>query len=401
MPDYVRAVYVCVALMTATSGALAASGAGDECGSEAVRVIAGKPLELESCASVTSREIDVLSAADHFDTCWIPDTGREKFSAMQYYPNNDRANTYLRFSANGRSIYDLTVQPRSGLKVVSGANSITIACDSVNRVYVANSLVGYVVAYRLATPPGRDGPGPHELWRATLPAFVSVESGDSLSTTGKETPVDPAQLIAALSDYGCLVQQIMPRDGFVLVEHSVAKKGFIHSIFSRTGRLVTVVGPWEGVVIGTSPKGWVFATDGGKELSLFAPRFRVEIGILRGRDDAVVAHALAWLMPRPTNRDGALTDCLARPVSELRYWLDKDFDESAGNEARRRLATLGGQWLASLEDRPAIRSVLRQFDPSSRSWQAALHQAFLDAAVDVDIASTTSQSAVAKPGRPD
>ncbi len=69
---------------------------------------------------------------------------------------------------------------------------------------------------------------------------------------------------------------------------------------------------------------------------------------------------MAWLTPRPTNRDAALTDCFNRPPTELEYWLgdrfDESLDESLAVRSRDALLALGPAWLDAVQQDRAVQA---------------------------------------------
>jgi hypothetical protein len=183
-------------------------------------------------------------------------------------PVGSRAQDWvLRLSRAGTRIRDIQPSRASGI-IADGWNSAPgpgVACDErTQRIFFGHPILGYVVAYN------SDG---RELWYQELPGFELPEwLSRSLKPTAEREVVDAATVRTDVSN------SVMGRLSFsgdhLLAEYrGPPELAFRHAVFERNGRLIGVIGPWNGFFLSATDVGWRMhlGQGGGTRLSEASP----------------------------------------------------------------------------------------------------------------------------------
>ena len=263
----------------------------------------------------------------------------------------------------------LRPEPRVTEQRMPGAgDTMGLACDpELARVYFGNSLLGYVVAYRL------DG---RELWRMSLPGFQSV-IGLPLEDRSQR---GMSRLIETQGSVCCRMAA-MGSDLAIAYRN----KGLWHqSIVHRSGVAVAAIGPWDGVLARATGDGWSFGAGGMAAHGTWKlPVEELSLRLAETGPDLLIEHFLAWNLPRPQDTHWIWRKCDAdNPF--VRLELGRRFDPKLDELARTIHDGLGPNWMRKMFEDEAMTPVLFRGNLSFDDWKSRVRTALLDAGADVD-----------------
>lgn len=264
----------------------------------------------------------------------------------------------------------LRPEPRMVASTPSDARAETpLGCDQeAGRFYLGNAFLGYLVAYR---PDGR------ELWRISLPHFIPIRPS---STSG----LSPRELSDLIESQGGITFSRIAIDGDV-VAIAYRVQGHVYDLLiHRSGAGERVVGPWDGLLVGTVPEGLIVDAGGQASYGTWeVPTERMHLHVVDSFPEPLIDHFLARLMPRPTATDWSWSSCIGNDRFVHIIMADK-YDSALDATARQIHDGLGPEWAAQIAAYPAVSLAVTRGDLSFKDWKAKLRAALLEAGVDVD-----------------
>ena len=330
-------------------------------------VEASPSLRLSGCAPLDPHSVDIPAVKRSLATCPLGD-----LRVSGTLVKDDLHNPKLRVSRGTEVVAVWIPEPRATEPVTGGGLGPKLVCDPIGRIYFIHGHMGYVSAF---DPMGR------ELWRVDLPGFRPVFP---LLPEGKRTAED---YIAAKERGGSFALQIMTSGEYVAVGFSTGQRGVDHVVVHRSGVVVGTVGPWDGFLYAARENGWRVLLGGGLESRFYVPDREAQLSVGDTRIASTIHHALAWLLPRPMDKELKLR-CAGRSEDELVHWLGDRYVEADARRAKELLLSAGGDaWFARVLAREPIRKSLENFDPLSREWIANFQRALLEAGVDAELAA--------------
>jgi hypothetical protein len=331
-----------------------------------VVVGAAERLAVHGCQEVDPMSVDIKgSFVTGRAACSLTDSRVVEI----FYEKGDRVNGRLRISEGEEQVRVLT--PRRSAFVSNAAGpSGTLACETSGRFFFAQPMLGVMSAY--------DSAG-ETLWERPLPGFLSIEDDPDLIAGGT------TKVLAAIWSRLDLVSKVSVSGEYVAVEIARGKRGFWHAFFHRSGFLVGVIGPWDGLLINTTESGWRFVSGGGSNIPTYVPEREFEVVVEDRSVESLIEHFIAWLVPRPIEREFRVS-CAGRPTDEIHWLLGDAFDPKAARESKLALAMLPEDWLEGLRERGVLASVIDRFDPTSDEWRSEYEAALVAAGADALLA---------------
>jgi hypothetical protein len=284
---------------------------------------------------------------------------------------NDIQDSFFEIQRDGDAasvVITLRPEPRVTDRVFGVHATPSVACDKeLARVYVANSYLGYVVAYR---PDGR------ELWRVSLPSFQSV-IGQPLDDKS------PRGFYNLIESNGGIVCKMVPKGDLLAVAYRV-KARWYELVIHRSGLPVATIGPWDGMLVETRGDSWVF--DAGGEVAhgdWKLPTEELALTPTRRGPELLIDHFLSWALPRSGDTSWVWRKCAGdNPLGRLD--LGAHFDPAIDELARAIHDGLGREWATRIAEDSAMTPLVSRGNFSFHEWRSRIRAALLDAGADVD-----------------
>jgi hypothetical protein len=288
---------------------------------------------------------------------------------IQYLPNQIDYNILIQ-PANG-STRSIERQPRTHLTIGSNGWGHWVACaPERGRIFSGQGSFGNVAAFDVT---GR------ELWRATLPHFLSLEDAEALRGQTADA------IVAALRDFGSLLTKVVVSGNYVLVESVTRRVETRQAVFHVSGRLIGVIGPWDGTVLRAIPRGWTFAFGNESETGLLTdPRLAVDVEVTETATDTEIDHFLAWVLPLASDDAVVWHRCGSLPPELVRFRLGTAYDAEMSRRTKAVHDRLDVAWFNDVLTRGNVSDVVADADVHSQEWVARFRAVLLQAGVDAD-----------------
>ena len=370
---FVMMVVVGGSCSVAIAGASAAPDGSSGC-EEMLRALpAHQGLSVSGCSAVDPRTIDIRQTDREMESCGLPD-GR---IVKKKFVGGDLLNPLVQVFAGEETILEYVLEPTTKIRSDTFGSGPQLSCDDHGRYYVAHPIKGYVAAFNHRS---------ELLWRRSVPGFVPLE---------ESVPEGKAQLSVvanALNSSASLISQVRVSGEYVAVEFRTGGVGTRQIVYHRSGVPVGELGPWDGRILESTPSGWRLVAGGGWDLRFYIPKQQLELAVTDHHVQDVIRHALAWLQPRPMDKELKF-QCLSRLADELQHWLGEEFNDEYAEIGKQALVALGGEeWFSKLVASPDLHQVVERFDPISTGWQDDYVRALVAAGADVDIAQQLTHS---------
>lgn len=335
-------------------------------------------LSLHSCVVVDPLTVDLRKVKQEMLACDLPD-GTHVEHALS---GADMVNHAIRLTRSGETLVQFTVEPKSAVRTEGIGAATALSCDQEGRFYYVHTYRGYVVAF------DRSG---QELWRRDLPGFVGLDSRVANQT------LNMTQVFEAFRDWASKGQQSRTSGEYVVVEYKTRADATWHIVFHRSGALIGRIGPWDGILTGSTEKGWKLVAGGGSDIRFYVPKVQLELEVQDRTAESLINHGIAWVMPRPTDRHLEMS-CLARLDNELEFWMRDRYVAEHARQSKDMVLQLGATWYSDLLARPPVVDAVRTFNPPSSEWQEAFRTSLIESGADVDLAGTREDFGISRTG---
>ncbi len=332
------------------------------------KTVSGK-LEVKGCGPCDPMDFDLPKLRSVPFACVMHSGVRIEAN----YPNHDHFDSLLRGTKEGKSVFEVIIEPQTKARAVGMGVTAQIACDpEIDRAYHLQPWQGVITAL--------NGSG-KILWSYHLPGFKSIdEDADIVAAANVEN------VWKAIQTWASVGSRLVQSGEYLLAEVGTGGVGRRQFVLHRSGRLIGQIGPSDAIATYGIVGGFEIFMGGGTDLRFYVPTDRFELEVRGDRTASLISHGIAWLRPRPTDRTPHF-NCLARTSDELKHWLGKRFVAEDASASKAFIGELGAEeWYEGLLSRSELAQVLARFQPPSSEWQEEFRQALFEAGVDVEIA---------------
>lgn len=323
-------------------------------------VRASRSVDLAEIKRIDPKSFDLRSVLVSGGGCTLIDGTRVDLFSKQ----TTWLTEWIRVQPQGGAVREIAPPFAAKLRSEKGYGAHAgLACIG-SEFYFVDPVLGYIAAFH------QNG---DVLWKRGIPFFGIAHAAAFGSAPEQES--DFSNVLGELRTVASIVTQVMhDEERLIAIGHKTGSLGFSYTLFDVTGAIVGQIGPSDLVLSSFSRGRATFVGGGGTDIRSYVPRYQVDTEIHPIAFQSELSHFLAWLYPRVTDREPALSSCFGRSPDEIKYWLGDSYDEVAARKSLAVLQRLGPAWVEKLAKSADVAATLGTFDPLSGQWIAELRR---------------------------